>query len=219
MISEQIAVDRLKPHPKNYRSHPPEQLAHIIRSIEQHGVYKNIVTAKDYTILAGHGVWQAATQMGLSHLVVVRLNIEPDHPRAIKLVVGDNEISNLAADNERVLTELLKGLGDAGELLGTGYDEMQLTALALTTRPSSELPDVNAAAEWAGAGMPEYEVPESGYKAVVFFRNKHDRATLLNFLEIREKFSEERKAIAFWFPEKESEDIKSVRLEGKANVG
>ena len=40
----------LKPHPKNYRSHPPAQLEHIKSSLEQHGVYRNVVVARDNTI-------------------------------------------------------------------------------------------------------------------------------------------------------------------------
>jgi hypothetical protein len=54
--TELIAIKELKPHPRNYRSHPEDQLVHLVNSIKQHGFYRNVVVAKDNTILAGHGV-------------------------------------------------------------------------------------------------------------------------------------------------------------------
>ena len=59
------SVEDLTPHPQNYRDHPQDQIAHIVRSIEEHGFYRNVVVAKDNTILAGHGVVQAAQQLGM----------------------------------------------------------------------------------------------------------------------------------------------------------
>ena len=56
MIIETIDIEKLIPHPDNYKEHPDQQLDHIIRSIEDHGFYRNVVIAKDNTILAGHGV-------------------------------------------------------------------------------------------------------------------------------------------------------------------
>lgn len=52
---EHVDPKRLKPHPRNYRGHPDDQLAHIERSIRDNGVYRNVLVARDYTILAGHG--------------------------------------------------------------------------------------------------------------------------------------------------------------------
>lgn len=57
--TKKIDISSLKPHPKNYRQHPEDQLAHLVRSIKQNGVYKNIVVSSDMTILAGHGIAEA----------------------------------------------------------------------------------------------------------------------------------------------------------------
>ncbi len=38
---EHAAVEGLKPHPRNYRTHPEDQLAHLVASIEEHGFYRN----------------------------------------------------------------------------------------------------------------------------------------------------------------------------------
>jgi hypothetical protein len=36
-------IETLKPHPKNYKKHPEDQLKHICRSIEENGIYRNII--------------------------------------------------------------------------------------------------------------------------------------------------------------------------------
>jgi hypothetical protein len=154
---ETVPLGQLKAHPRNYRQHPPDQLAHIIRSIEEHGVYRNIVVAEDYTILAGHGVVKALTQMQRPTATVFRLPVAADSPQALKLLAGDNEIGHLAEVDDRMFTELLKEVKelDPAGLLGTGYDEMMLTNLVFVTRTEQEIADHNQAAAWADAGMPD----------------------------------------------------------------
>lgn len=73
MKTELVALSKLKPHPRNYRKHPADQLAHIKASIKQHGFYRNVVVAKDDTILAGHGVVQAAKEMKVKQVPVFRV--------------------------------------------------------------------------------------------------------------------------------------------------
>ena len=71
----QVAISGLRPHPRNYREHPEDQLEHIKASIVENGFYRNVVAARDGTILAGHGVVLAATAMGLRKVPVIRLDL------------------------------------------------------------------------------------------------------------------------------------------------
>ena len=96
MQVETVDINDLKEHPKNYKKHPDDQLKHIISSIEEHGFYRNIVIAKDNTILAGHGVYQACKKINKKELPVIRLDIEHDSPQALKVLPSDNEIQNVA---------------------------------------------------------------------------------------------------------------------------
>ena len=135
---EQIPIADLKPHPRNYRQHPADQIEHIKASITDHGLYRNVVIARDGTILAGHGVVLASREMGLKTVPVIRVDLDPDDPKAIKILTGDNGISHLGEVDDRLLTELLKGLQEtAGGLLGTGYDDAMLANLIFVTRPQS----------------------------------------------------------------------------------
>ena len=96
MYIENVEINNLKKHPRNYKEHPEQQLEHIIKSIEEHGFYRNIVIAKDNTILAGHGVVQASKLMGKQKVPVIRLDIDSDSTQALKVLTSDNEIGNLA---------------------------------------------------------------------------------------------------------------------------
>ena len=54
----------LRPHPQNSPTHTPENHKVIQQSLLTHGYYKNIVIAEDGTLLAGHGVIEAAAALG-----------------------------------------------------------------------------------------------------------------------------------------------------------
>lgn len=210
--AETVPLDSLRPHPRNYCRHPEDQLAHLAQSLREHGVYRNVVVARDGTILAGHGVVQAARMLGLDAIPVCRLALDPDEPRALKVLAGDNEIRHLAEADDRALSELLKQIKDedpAG-LLGTGYDEMMLANLVLVTRPESEVKDFDEAAEWVG--MPEYDEGEKTLQLVVNFRSEADRDA---FVERNDLVIDQSKGgKSTWWPPKDRQDLKSVLFEG-----
>ena len=212
---ETVPLSSLKPHPRNYRNHPPDQLAHIIRSIEEHGIYRNVVVARDSTILAGHGVVKALTQMGRDEVPILRLPIDPESPQALKVLAGDNEIGHLAEVDDRMFTEILKEIKDLGELLGTGYDDMMLANLVYVTRPESEIADLDEAAQWAEAGMPEFANGALPFKLVISFRTESDRAEFVEQCSLR-ILKREAKTWATWWPYRDAEDSSSLRFEKAA---
>lgn len=169
---EEVMLKDLQPHPKNYKGHPEDQLEHIIESIKRNGLYRNIVIAKDGTILAGHGVTLACRKIGLEKVPVIRLDIDPDSIAALKILAGDNEISNLGEVNDRALTNILKEIGetDIAGLVGTGFDKQTLAALVMVTRPASEIADKSAAAEWAGDS--DYQPKPEVFRLTISFTNK-----------------------------------------------
>jgi len=203
----------LKPHPKNYRKHPDDQLEHIVRSIEENGMYRNVVVANDNTILAGHGVVLAAKQMHLATIPVVKLDIDADDQRALKIITGDNEIAHLGIIDDRALTELLKEIydGDSANLVGTGYDEQMIANLAMVSRTQSEIADFNEAAEWLG--MPEYEQGGGTVKIVIHFLTQEDRIKYVESHDIR--VSKKSNLVwSMWWPERERADLTSTLIDG-----
>jgi hypothetical protein len=210
---ELVAIRLLKPHPRNYTVHPEDQLKHLGESIRANGVYRNVVTAKDNTILAGHGVVEACKLVGLKQVLRVQLPLDPMSHAALKVLAADNEIAHLKEVDDRALSNLLLEVAPIDGLIGTGYDEMMLANLIYTTRPAGEIADFEAAQQlvasalpgyeapggepdtssasdaWAAAGMPEYD--ESGgegsrasYRIVVSMRTEADRLSFLRQLGI-----------------------------------
>jgi hypothetical protein len=208
-----IALDQLKPHERNYRGHPDDEIAHIMESIRSNGFYRNIVISQDGTILAGHGVVEAARKLGIEHIPAYRVDYDANDPRAIKLLVSDNEISHLAASDDRALTELLRELNETDlGLLGTGYDDMMLANLLLVTRPASEIEDLDAAAQWVG--MPEYDIEgEHQIKITVHFVNDEDRKEFCHILNLKED-TKDGVGKSIWWPQKVKDDVKAIRFVG-----
>lgn len=188
LIHEVVTVDprTLTRHPQNYNEHPPDQREHIRASIEKHGFYRNVVVSSDGYILAGHGVTETAVEMGLAELPVIQLNVKHDSPTALEVLAGDNEISRLAAIDDRQLTEVLKKIKDSdpdnpGVLRGTGYSLETLAALVLVTRPASEVKDANIAANWVG--MPTYTNKPDPFRLIIAFPGADGEAERKKFME------------------------------------
>jgi hypothetical protein len=207
-LAETVSIDKLKPHPRNYRTHPEDQLAHIRESIRKNGIYRHVVVADDYTVLAGHGTLQAAKLEGYTEVPVVKLPLKADSPRALKVLTGDNEIGRLVDVDDYNLSQILKEVGDIDGLLGTGFDEMQLANLVMVTRPSSEIEDINEAAHWVG--MPKFENVPAPLKLIISFKNEDHRNELLKRLKVKGFAKATGKTLSMWWPQRDREDVKSV---------
>ena len=115
----------LSPHPANYRRHPPEQLEVLRRSIRAHGVQKPVVIQHDGTILAGHGLVEAARLEGYDQIPVHVYT--GAHPEAF--LVADNYSAQLAVNDEPALAALLQRLAADEELAASGYGDDDLSGL------------------------------------------------------------------------------------------
>ena len=202
-------INTLKPHPRNYKKHPEDQIKHICKSIQENGIYRNIVITTDGTILAGHGVVLACEILKIDTVPTFQINISPTSSQALKLLASDNEIGHLADVDDRQLSEILKEILEEDDLLGTGYDEMMLANLAFITRPESELSSINHAEEWVG--LPEYERTLTPRTMTVSFENDTDRDSFAKHLGI----TITNKTKSIWWPHKDNDDVKSIRFENE----
>lgn len=205
-----LPIADLTPHPRNYRDHPDDQLAHIEKSLREHGFYRPVVVAKDKTILAGHGLVMAATRMGLKSVPVVVLPIASDSPQAMKVLTGDNEIARLGEVDDRALTNMLRDvlLTDEDGLMGTGFDESMLSALVMVTRPASEIEDHDAAAEWVG--MPDFEPADAPITMTIRFDSEDDRDAFIE--HIGATVTKRGTAWSTWWPDREKADQTAVKF-------
>lgn len=204
---QQIDIESLIPHPRNYKKHPEDQIKHLCTSITENGIFRPIVIAEDNTILAGHGVVLACKKLDIKKVPTIRLNLKSDSKQALKVLTADNEVSHLAIGDDRALSEILKELlNDEVGLLGTGYDEMMLSNLLYVTRPASEIKTMDEAQEWAG--LPEYEKSTIPLKITVSFENEEDRRAFATKLSIPLT----NKTKSTWYPYKAPDDMKNVEF-------
>lgn len=209
-----VELATLKPHPRNYRVHPEDQLLHLEQSIREHGFYRNIVAAEDLTILAGHGVCLAAARLEIAKVPTIVLPISPDSPPALKILAGDNEVARLAEIDDRGLSELLREISTTDELvglLGTGYDEMMLANLVFVTRPASEIGQRDGAQAWAG--LPSFEGGVASLRIVVHLESEVDRERFMRAINATIVNKKSGGTWSLWYPERERQDLASLRFD------
>jgi ParB-like chromosome segregation protein Spo0J len=175
---EYVKLDLLHPHPRNYREHPDDQTARIMESIRTQGFYRPIVTARDFTILAGHGITLAAQRLEVQTVPVIKLDLDPNEPKALNVLVSDNELANMAEGNDRELVAILRDLLADDDLSATGFDEQQLAAFEFLTAP----PARDATEEWLG--MPEWQSQNRPPEVRLYFDSEEDRTALIDLLKL-----------------------------------
>ncbi len=207
-----VPIGALKTHPRNYKKHPQDQMVHIMKSLELHGYYRNIVVARDFTILAGHGVVEGAKRLGKLMVPVIQLDLDPDEPRALKVLVGDNEIAEIGEVDDRKLIGLLQDVMTQDELIGTGYNEMQLQARIFVSRPESEIKDRRAAAEYLGLPFYDAEDPSPKPKLVITFESDAERERLMGLIGAVTVARKDGPTWSVWWPARARDVLKAARF-------
>lgn len=118
--AEKVAIDSVKPHPSNPRM---GDVAAIAESLTVNGQYSPIVVWND-TIIAGTHTWKAAKSLGWKEIAVTRY--EGSEKDALRVLIADNRMSDIATYNNEYLLDLLVSLPD---LEGTGYEPEYLEEL------------------------------------------------------------------------------------------
>ena len=129
IVTKQIAD--LKQSKKNVRLHGDRQIKEYIRSIEMFGQVRPLVIDENNVVLCGNGLLQALKTMGRETAdcyVVAGMS----ERKKKKLMLADNKIYELGANNQEVFNDILKDL--AGDIDVPGYDENLLKVLSESAR-------------------------------------------------------------------------------------
>lgn len=131
MEHKTLPLDLLDGHKQNYRQHPDEQITHIGASLARFHQVRSIVIAPEpngrYTILAGHGVVEAARRNTIEQVACDIVPAEWDEVTRRAYIVADNNLSNGASDDSAMLAQFLQEQVDAGyDLASLGSDEETL---------------------------------------------------------------------------------------------
>jgi hypothetical protein len=159
-------------------------------------------------------VLAATSRLGLDKVPVYRVDVEPDSIEAYQILAGDNEMGNLAVVDDRALSELLRELAvdDVSNLLGTGFDELALAALAMVTRPASELASLDEAGEWLG--LPGFVKSDDRVHLLVKFDSETDRDRFLEEIGYAgASVSRIGGGHTIWWPDRPQNDLQSLRFQ------
>jgi ParB-like chromosome segregation protein Spo0J len=71
---EQVSIGRLRPNPRNPRTHSKKQIRQIGVSIRKLGFLNPIIIDSENMVLAGHGRLEGARLIGLTQVPVIRFD-------------------------------------------------------------------------------------------------------------------------------------------------
>ena len=106
---ETVALECLKPNPRNARTHSKRQLKLIADSVKTFGFVNPILIDKDGMIIAGHGRLTAARRLCMTEVPALRIeHLSDDEIRAY--VLADNQLATLAGWDDDILAIELQHL-------------------------------------------------------------------------------------------------------------
>lgn len=103
---EYLALSEIKPYEKNAKLHPESQIEQIKKSIRDFGFNDPIAIWNDNEIIEGHGRYQAATELGLETVPVIRLDNLTENQRKAYTLVHNKLTMNTGFDFENLVSEL-----------------------------------------------------------------------------------------------------------------
>jgi len=115
-----MEIREIKPYPKNAKKHPQKQIDLIAESIKKFGFDSPIIIDKNNEIIAGHGRYLAAKQLGLEEVPTIsKETLTDEEVKAYRL--ADNKISESEWDMGLAVDELKELSAELFDL--TGFDK------------------------------------------------------------------------------------------------
>jgi DNA modification methylase len=151
---EPRSIDAIKLARGNPRLHRPLQIKQIARSIQTFGFVVPILIDRNDTIIAGHGRWQAARQLGMKDVPVIKLE-KLSETQVAAFRIADNRLAETSDWDDAILAETLEALADSElefdlDVIGFSMAEIDLRIEAAvgtdTQDPLDQIPDPPAPA-------------------------------------------------------------------------
>jgi DNA modification methylase len=120
-----VKISSLKPHKSNPNQHPQEQINELQNSLDQFDQIKNIVVWQNQ-VIAGCGLLEAALRQGREKIEVQDVS-DWSEEKAIKFMISDNRLAELAIMDDDMLADLLKDFDEPLDI--PGIDESFLDEL------------------------------------------------------------------------------------------
>ena len=126
---ENIKTESLVPYARNSRTHTPDQVLQVSRSIGEFGFTNPVLIDSDNGIIAGHCRVLAAGELGLEFVPCIRLGHLTDGQKKA-YVIADNRLAENAGWNAEMLKLEVTDLSSADfDLSLLGFDESELSEI------------------------------------------------------------------------------------------
>jgi DNA modification methylase len=153
LLVEDLPLSSLIPSPTNARTHSKRQISQIAASIRRFGFNNPILADADNTVRAGHGRLEAAKQLGMATVPVIRAShMSPADFRAYAL--ADNRLAEEAGWDEDILAiefQELRLIAPNLDLTLTGFEVAEIDLIVEQAGPDEDPADE---AEDLGQGLP-----------------------------------------------------------------
>lgn len=128
-------VAALLPYARNSRTHSPEQVSQIVRSIQQFGFTNPILCDEEGNIIAGHGRVMAAKKLNLTQVPVITARGWTEAQKKA-YVIADNKLALNAGWDLEILAAEIKALDELDfDLTLTGFSAEELGDLIVELNP------------------------------------------------------------------------------------
>ena len=111
ITNTEISIDELKEYEKNSRTHSAEQIKALSAAIKRFGFTQPIICDENKVILAGHGRFRAALELGYSK-VPCRIVESLTEKEKKAYIIADNKIAEISEWHEENLLAELNDLQD-----------------------------------------------------------------------------------------------------------
>ena len=127
-------IAELRPYANNARIHTPEQIDKLRASLRTYGFVRPLLIDAGGTVLAGHGILEAAKAEGLIEAPCVPVE-HLSEAEARAYILADNRLAELSTWDEEVVSGELSALRDAG----FGLDLTGFSASDILVTPAAEV--------------------------------------------------------------------------------
>lgn len=142
LVVETVSISKLKPYPRNARTHSKKQIAQIARSIETFGWTNPVLADAEGSVIAGHGRIEAARKIGMNEVPVIRIE-DMSEAQKRAYILADNRLAELAGWDDELLAIELKGLTEIElgfDIETTGFETATIDGL-ITNLNGADEPD------------------------------------------------------------------------------
>ena len=133
-------IGRLKPSPRNPRTHSPAQVNRLAASVLEYGWTNPILVDGAAGIVAGHGRLLAAQKLGLKRVPVIQLGQITDAQRRAYLLADNKLALDAEWDPGLLLAELRALEAETVDIGAAGFTEDELRELETAAAAASKPP-------------------------------------------------------------------------------